>query len=224
MLARVPPTICWSALACVNPIATAVVARPAASRSRMTREVAPMCRLLSVGCLSTLPSPCGAGQLDHVPQPGELGAIRHPGAVAFPRRFVVLAAAVLVAGCSSTPQAPPPVSSSESSGSSGSSRTSAPSVSSAAPTTSASVAPEWTVGATPLPLRPDGFGQILPTPPELVNRSLPDRRPAAPAGRRPVRDDSLIGPGRRARAEHLAAVLSGVRGGTAVPDDVVLGI
>ena len=31
----------------------------------------------------------------------------------------------------------------------------------------------WTVGATPLPLRPDGFGQVLPTPPELVNRALP---------------------------------------------------
>jgi hypothetical protein len=28
------------------------------------------------------------------------------------------------------------------------------------------------VGATPLPLRPDGFGQVLPTPPELANRSL----------------------------------------------------
>jgi len=31
----------------------------------------------------------------------------------------------------------------------------------------------WQVGARPLPLRPDGFGEILPTPPELVNRSLP---------------------------------------------------
>jgi hypothetical protein len=29
------------------------------------------------------------------------------------------------------------------------------------------------VGATPLPLRPDGYGQILPTPPELQNRALP---------------------------------------------------
>jgi len=39
------------------------------------------------------------------------------------------------------------------------------------PTTSG--APQWTVGATPLPLRPDGYGQILPTPPALRNRSLP---------------------------------------------------
>lgn len=35
--------------------------------------------------------------------------------------------------------------------------------------------PEWTVGATPLPLRPDGFGKILPTPPVLANRSLPTK-------------------------------------------------
>nr|WP_156096761.1 M15 family metallopeptidase [Amycolatopsis jejuensis] len=33
----------------------------------------------------------------------------------------------------------------------------------------------WQVGARPLPLRPDGFGEVLPTPPELVNRSLPTR-------------------------------------------------
>lgn len=39
--------------------------------------------------------------------------------------------------------------------------------------------PPWVVGATPLPLRPDGFGKVLPTPPELRNRSLPthDRLP-----------------------------------------------
>ncbi len=29
------------------------------------------------------------------------------------------------------------------------------------------------MGATPLPLRPDGFGQVLPTPPVLANRALP---------------------------------------------------
>jgi hypothetical protein len=33
--------------------------------------------------------------------------------------------------------------------------------------------PAWVVGATPLPLRPDGFGKVLPTPAVLVNRSLP---------------------------------------------------
>jgi hypothetical protein len=35
--------------------------------------------------------------------------------------------------------------------------------------------PVWEVGKTPLPLRPDGFGKVLPTPPELVNRSLPTK-------------------------------------------------
>jgi hypothetical protein len=31
----------------------------------------------------------------------------------------------------------------------------------------------WQVGAHPLPLRADGLGRVLPTPPELVDRSLP---------------------------------------------------
>ncbi|WP_370950383.1 M15 family metallopeptidase [Amycolatopsis sp. cg5] len=31
----------------------------------------------------------------------------------------------------------------------------------------------WKVGAKPLPRRPDGLGQVLPTPPELANRALP---------------------------------------------------
>lgn len=46
-------------------------------------------------------------------------------------------------------------------------------------------APRWQVGAKPLPLRRDGFGQVLPTPPVLVNRSLPtlDLLPP-PAGNR----------------------------------------
>lgn len=80
------------------------------------------------------------------------------------RGFAVLAALVL-AGCGGTPPVPPPVSSS-------------PSVSSGVPATSPP-GPEWTVGARPLPLRPDGYGQVLPTPPELVNRNLPtaDRLP-----------------------------------------------
>jgi hypothetical protein len=41
------------------------------------------------------------------------------------------------------------------------------------------------VGASPLPLRPDGFGQVLPTPAVLRNRRLPtvDRLPPPPGGR-----------------------------------------
>jgi hypothetical protein len=37
------------------------------------------------------------------------------------------------------------------------------------------VAPLWVVGASPLPLRPDGFGQVLPTPTVLRDRRLPTR-------------------------------------------------
>jgi hypothetical protein len=43
----------------------------------------------------------------------------------------------------------------------------------------------WRVGARPLPLRPDGFGQVLPTPPALRDRRLPtvDRLPPPAGGR-----------------------------------------
>lgn len=55
------------------------------------------------------------------------------------------------------------------------------------PATSAPAAPPplWTVGARPLPRRADGFGQVLPTPPELVRRRLPssDRLPPPADGR-----------------------------------------
>jgi D-alanyl-D-alanine carboxypeptidase len=58
----------------------------------------------------------------------------------------------------------------------------------------------WRVGVRPLPLRPDGFGQVRPTPAPLRTRRLPtlDRLPAPPGGRfrssiRP------IGPAVRAR-------------------------
>jgi D-alanyl-D-alanine carboxypeptidase len=44
--------------------------------------------------------------------------------------------------------------------------------------------PAWRVGATPLPLRPDGFGEVLPTPAPLRDRRLPtvDRLPPPPGG------------------------------------------
>jgi hypothetical protein len=52
-----------------------------------------------------------------------------------------------------------------------------------APTTS-TTAPLWVVGATPLPLRPDGFGEVQPTPAVLVDRRLPtaDRLPPPASG------------------------------------------
>jgi hypothetical protein len=94
--------------------------------------------------------------------------IGHPGEV---RRALVLTVALL-AGCSSTPPASPPTASSTT-------------VSAGTTTTATPKPPEWTVGASPLPLRPDGFGEVLPTPPELVNRALPtvDHLPP-PAGDR----------------------------------------
>jgi hypothetical protein len=39
---------------------------------------------------------------------------------------------------------------------------------------------DWTVGARPLPLRPDGFGKVLPTPQELRVRRMPTRDLLAP--------------------------------------------
>jgi hypothetical protein len=58
----------------------------------------------------------------------------------------------------------------------------------------------WRVGARPLPLRPDGFGQVLPTPAALRNRRLStiDRLPPPPGNRfkAAVRP---IGPAVRAR-------------------------
>jgi hypothetical protein len=82
-------------------------------------------------------------------------AIGHPGRVRFLRVLVPAIAVVLVAAC--TVPAPPDQ----------------------VPPSSATPAASWQVSATPLPLRSDGFGQVLPTPPELVDRSLPteDRLP-----------------------------------------------
>ncbi|TCP49180.1 D-alanyl-D-alanine carboxypeptidase-like protein [Tamaricihabitans halophyticus] len=40
--------------------------------------------------------------------------------------------------------------------------------------------PSWRVGASPLPRRPDGLGEIQPTPPELTERRLPTNDVLAP--------------------------------------------
>ncbi|WP_367115218.1 M15 family metallopeptidase [Actinophytocola sp.] len=71
---------------------------------------------------------------------------------------VVLLLAVLAGGCTSAPSPPPVVSSSSSP---------------APPYSPPPAGPSWIPGADPLPLRPDGYGEVLPTPPALVNRSLP---------------------------------------------------
>ena len=88
--------------------------------------------------------------------------------------FVLLAVALL-AGCSPSPAdgpVDPPVAAPVTS-----TPAAPPSPAPLPPTASspaaAPPAPTWRVGASPLPLRPDGFGKVLPTPPELRVRRLP---------------------------------------------------
>jgi hypothetical protein len=88
--------------------------------------------------------------------------------------LVALAAALLLSGCASagSPGAagfgtePSP----DASASVAPSPSPSPTAASPRPTPAA---PIWRVGASPLPLRPDGFGQALPTPTVLRNRRLP---------------------------------------------------
>jgi hypothetical protein len=88
-----------------------------------------------------------------------------------------LALGLVVAACSTRPAEPAPAAAPASAA------TSAP-----APvptTTRPTPAPAWRVGARPLPLRPDGFGEVGPTPAALRVRRLPtlDRLPPPPGGR-----------------------------------------
>ena len=80
----------------------------------------------------------------------------------------MLAALLLVAACGGG--APPPA---------------APTPSTAVPGPPEEQEPGWVVGASPLPRRPDGLGQVLPTPPELRDRRLqaPDVLPPPVDGR-----------------------------------------
>jgi hypothetical protein len=92
-------------------------------------------------------------------------------------------AAALLSGCgqqgSASPVAAPPL-------------TPSPAVSSSPAPAPATLSPSdltpiprWKVGASPLPLRPDGFGQVITTPPILRDRRLPTTdRLAPPAGGR----------------------------------------
>lgn len=98
-------------------------------------------------------------------------------------RLSVVLAAVVLAGCAGTPSSAPPASSTPSPGSSPASGSSVvPTTSPPAATTTAPPSPKWTVGARPLPLRPDGYGEILPTPPALTDRRLPTTDLLPPPG------------------------------------------
>jgi hypothetical protein len=105
------------------------------------------------------------------------------------RSAALLLAAALLAACSGTVDDPPPgagratasVPTSPSSPAPSTSATSTSAPSSSAPATepptpeAGTVPPAW-LGTRVLPLRPDGFGEVRPTPPELRNRrfTLPD--------------------------------------------------
>jgi hypothetical protein len=80
------------------------------------------------------------------------------------RLLIVLAVAASLAACSAQPPRETP----------------RPTQPAPGTTSSPAPAPAWRVGARPLPLRPDGFGQVLPTPPELRGRSLPSVDRLAP--------------------------------------------
>ena len=54
--------------------------------------------------------------------------------------------------------------------------------STSSPSPSAVPDPAWVVGASPLPLRPDGFGEVLPTPRVLRDRHLPTKDLLPPPG------------------------------------------
>lgn len=98
----------------------------------------------------------------------------HPDAVARLRPVALLAA--VLGACAVPAPGPPP-------GPAPSTTASAPATAPAIPPPPA--APSWQVGATPLPLRPDGFGQVLPTPDVLADRALPTvdvLPPPAPGG------------------------------------------
>ncbi|HEV3464857.1 MAG TPA: M15 family metallopeptidase [Actinomycetota bacterium] len=104
-----------------------------------------------------------------------------------PRLGFVLLVCAVVAACAGAPNNPgpapgPPVG--EATSSSGTGAQGDPQPPGATSTTRPS-ATRWRVGAKPLPLRPDGFGKVLPTPAALRDRRLPtvDRLPPPPGGR-----------------------------------------
>jgi hypothetical protein len=115
----------------------------------------------------------------------------------------VATAAVVLAACAGSPQPGPPGSgppvgeATSSSGTAAGGHPQAPEPSggtepAGGPTTrppgggTATTGPAggWLVGGRPLPLRPDGFGKVLPTPAALRDRRLPtrDRLPPPPGG------------------------------------------
>jgi hypothetical protein len=93
------------------------------------------------------------------------------------RLLIVFLGGAVVAACTAQPAGPatpttPPA-------------TTRPAAERPAASSTSRPAEAWRVGARPLPLRPDGFGKVLPTPPELRRRRLAtvDRLPPPRGGR-----------------------------------------
>lgn len=118
--------------------------------------------------------------------------IRDTGTLDWMTRFRLPLAAALVVGlvaCGASDDSADGPSTSDSAPSTESTSTTVPTTatppSTTAPSTTTSsttttTVPEWIVGAHPLPLRPDGLGEILPTPDVLVERSLPTQSDLPP--------------------------------------------
>ena len=108
-----------------------------------------------------------------------------------PRRlmFALVACALVTAcvlsGCAGTTEPDPPSSGPPVGEATSSSGTGARGAPQPLPTSTTRPPVVWRVGARPLPLRPDGFGKVLPTPAVLRDRRLPtlDRLPPPPGGR-----------------------------------------
>ncbi|HEY2958005.1 MAG TPA: M15 family metallopeptidase [Actinomycetota bacterium] len=101
-----------------------------------------------------------------------------------PRLITLLAVAALAAGCAAhQPPAPAPRTTLRAEPAPTTTAGRRPAQESGA--TDGTTAPAWRLGARPLPLRPDGFGRVLPTPPQLRDRRLAtvDRLPPPRDGR-----------------------------------------
>jgi hypothetical protein len=108
-----------------------------------------------------------------------------------PRRLMfalvvcALVTACVLSGCAGTTEPDPPSSGPPVGEATSSSGTGARGAPQPLPTSTTRPPVVWRVGARPLPLRPDGFGKVLPTPAVLRDRRLPtlDRLPPPPGGR-----------------------------------------
>jgi D-alanyl-D-alanine carboxypeptidase len=108
-----------------------------------------------------------------------------PSRLTFALIACALVTACLLSGCTGTTEPDPPSSGPPVGEATSSSGTGAQGSPQALPTSTTGPPVAWRVGARPLPLRPDGFGKVLPTPAVLRDRRLPtlDRLPPPPGDR-----------------------------------------